>query len=56
MMTTKNFGKKSLNEIKDLLHSLGLDFGMDFDEQGIRFPAPAAAATAITTITKTKNR
>ena len=38
MMTTKNFGKKSLNEIKDLLHSLGLDFGMDFDEQGNPIP------------------
>ena len=38
MMSTKNFGKKSLNEIKDLLHGMGLDFGMDFDEQGNPIP------------------
>jgi DNA-directed RNA polymerase subunit alpha len=31
MLNTKNFGKKSLTEIKDLLHGMGLDFGMDFD-------------------------
>jgi DNA-directed RNA polymerase subunit alpha len=34
MLKTKNFGRKSLNEIKDILHSMGLDFGMRFDEQG----------------------
>lgn len=38
MMNTKNFGKKSLNEIKDMLHGMGLDFGMDFDEQGNPIP------------------
>ena len=38
MMSTKNFGKKSLTEIKELLVSLGLDFGMDFDEQGNPIP------------------
>jgi DNA-directed RNA polymerase subunit alpha len=38
MLATKNFGKKSLNEIKDLLHGMGLDFGMDFDEQGNPVP------------------
>jgi DNA-directed RNA polymerase subunit alpha len=38
MMATKNFGKKSLNEIKDLLHGMGLDFGMDFDEHGNPIP------------------
>ena len=38
MLGTKNFGKKSLNEIKDLLHGMGLDFGMDFDEQGNPVP------------------
>jgi DNA-directed RNA polymerase subunit alpha len=44
MMTTKNFGKKSLNEIKDLLHSLGLDFGMDFDEQGNPIPGTGGSS------------
>ncbi len=38
MLATKNFGKKSLNEIKDILHSMGLDFGMAFDEQGNPIP------------------
>ena len=38
MLATKNFGKKSLNEIKDLLHGMGLDFGMDFDEEGNPIP------------------
>ncbi len=28
MLSTKNFGRKSLNEIKDVLASLGLSFGM----------------------------
>jgi DNA-directed RNA polymerase subunit alpha len=28
MLRTKNFGRKSLNEIKDVLHSMGLYFGM----------------------------
>ncbi|MBI5455167.1 MAG: DNA-directed RNA polymerase subunit alpha [Deltaproteobacteria bacterium] len=31
MLRTKNFGRKSLNEIKELLHSMGLDFGMKVD-------------------------
>jgi DNA-directed RNA polymerase subunit alpha len=38
MLGTKNFGKKSLTEIKDMLHGMGLDFGMDFDEQGNPIP------------------
>jgi DNA-directed RNA polymerase subunit alpha len=46
MMGTKNFGKKSLNEIKDLLHSMGLDFGMDFDEQGNPIPGSGGRDSA----------
>ncbi len=34
MLKTKNFGKKSLNEIKDILASLGLSFGMELDKDG----------------------
>jgi len=34
MLKTKNFGRKSLNEIKDILTPLGLGLGMHFDEQG----------------------
>ncbi|MGB9715057.1 MAG: DNA-directed RNA polymerase subunit alpha [Thermodesulfovibrionales bacterium] len=31
MLKTKNFGRKSLNEIKDILHSMGLRLGMKVD-------------------------
>ncbi len=31
MLRTKNFGRKSLNEIKELLHGMGLDFGMKLE-------------------------
>ncbi len=34
MLRTKNFGRKSLNEIKEILGNLGLGFGMKFDAQG----------------------
>ncbi len=34
MLKTKNFGRKSLNEIKDILVSMGLGLGMRFDERG----------------------
>ncbi len=39
MLRTKNFGRKSLNEIKEILANLGLTFGMKFDAQG-RLVAP----------------
>jgi DNA-directed RNA polymerase subunit alpha len=31
MLKTKNFGRKSLNEIKDILQSMGLGLGMRFE-------------------------
>jgi DNA-directed RNA polymerase subunit alpha len=34
MLKTKNFGRKSLNEIKDILVKMGLALGMKFDEHG----------------------
>jgi DNA-directed RNA polymerase subunit alpha len=34
MLKTKNFGRKSLNEIKDILASMGLSLGMKLDENG----------------------
>jgi len=34
MLKTKNFGRKSLNEIKDILTGMGLGLGMQFDDQG----------------------
>ena len=34
MLKTKNFGRKSLNEIKEILATMGLQLGMRLDEQG----------------------
>jgi len=34
MLKTKNFGRKSLNEIKEILSSMGLGLGMKIDEHG----------------------
>jgi len=48
MLKTKNFGRKSLNEIKEILSSMGLSLGMKFDERGAPImpaggPPPAPA-------------
>jgi DNA-directed RNA polymerase subunit alpha len=42
MLRTKNFGRKSLNEIKEILGSMGLSLGMKVDERG-NLIAPAGA-------------
>ncbi len=34
MLKTKNFGRKSLNEIKEILSEMGLSFGMKLDTEG----------------------
>ena len=31
MLETKNFGRKSLNEIKDILRPMGLSLGMEIE-------------------------
>jgi DNA-directed RNA polymerase subunit alpha len=36
MLKTKNFGRKSLNEIKDILAEMGLSLGMDVDVRKIK--------------------
>lgn len=36
MLKTKNFGRKSLNEIKEILHSMGLHLGMRLDLDSLR--------------------
>ena len=41
MLATKNFGRKSLDEIKEVLESLGLSFGMSL--KGEKRPEPAHA-------------
>jgi len=33
MLKTKNFGRKSLSEIKDILNEYDLTFGMDIDSK-----------------------
>ena len=40
MLKTKNFGRKSLNEIKEILTSMGLSLGMKFDEKGAPIMPP----------------
>jgi DNA-directed RNA polymerase subunit alpha len=49
MLRTKNFGRKSLNEIKEILAGLGLTFGMKMDSHGrlvapVGVPAPIGGA------------
>ncbi|HSE50028.1 MAG TPA: DNA-directed RNA polymerase subunit alpha C-terminal domain-containing protein, partial [Terriglobales bacterium] len=46
MLKTKNFGRKSLNEIKEILASMGLSLGMKIDEQGNAVPVSATAGAA----------
>jgi DNA-directed RNA polymerase subunit alpha len=42
MLKTKNFGRKSLNEIKEILAEMGLSFGMKLDPEGKPVPIPRA--------------
>ncbi len=44
MLKFRNFGRKSLNEIGELLDGMGLRFGMSFDEEVIRLVAGEKAA------------
>ena len=46
MLKTKNFGRKSLNEIKEILGTMGLGLGMRIDEHGNAVPAAAGSAAA----------
>ena len=45
MLRTKNFGRKSLNEIKEILANMGLSLGMRIDQHG-RLVAPPPSAGA----------
>jgi DNA-directed RNA polymerase subunit alpha len=47
MLKTKNFGRKSLNEIKEILTSMGLSLGMKIDEQGNAVPTPQSTSASI---------
>jgi DNA-directed RNA polymerase subunit alpha len=46
MLKTKNFGRKSLNEIKEILTKMGLSLGMKFDEHGRIIWPPLPSQTA----------
>jgi len=46
MLKTKNFGRKSLNEIKEILVKMGLSLGMKFDEHGRIIWPPLPSQTA----------
>ena len=41
MLQTKNFGRKSLNEIKEILLDMGLSLGMQLDQRADNVPAQA---------------
>ncbi len=47
MLKTKNFGRKSLNEIKEILSSMGLSLGMRIDEQGNAVPGAVTASVPL---------
>jgi DNA-directed RNA polymerase subunit alpha len=46
MLKTKNFGRKSLNEIKEILTSMGLSLGMKIDEHGNAVATPQSTSSA----------
>jgi DNA-directed RNA polymerase subunit alpha len=48
MLKTKNFGRKSLNEIKEILAQMGLSLGMKIDENGNAVPGPTSVLPAAT--------
>ena len=48
MLKTKNFGRKSLNEIKEILAQMGLSLGMRLDDQGNPVPGPTSVLPAAT--------
>jgi DNA-directed RNA polymerase subunit alpha len=47
MLKTKNFGRKSLNEIKEILGSMSLGLGMKIDEHGNAVPGSGTSGMAL---------
>ncbi len=47
MLRTKNFGRKSLNEIKEILANMGLSLGMRIDAHGRLIPPPPQAPGSV---------
>src|ERR1700678_2843255 len=48
MLKTKNFGRNSLNRIKEILAQMGLSLGMKIDENGNPQPGPTSVLPAAT--------
>src|SRR5512142_898254 len=48
MLRTKNFGRKSLNEIKEILSNMGLALGMRMDAHGRLVAPPQSAQVPVT--------
>jgi DNA-directed RNA polymerase subunit alpha len=46
MLKTKNFGRKSLNEIKEILQAMGLGLGLKFDERGNPLPPSPSSSSS----------
>ena len=46
MLKTKNFGRKSLNEIKEILAGMGLSLGMKIEEKGLPIGEAASRKAA----------
>jgi len=46
MLKTKNFGRKSLNEIKEILSNMGLSLGMKIDEHGNAVPGSGSSSAS----------
>jgi DNA-directed RNA polymerase subunit alpha len=44
ILATKNFGRKSLNEIKEILAGMGLNLGMKLESWPVRRPEPEAGS------------
>ena len=47
MLKTKNFGRKSLNEIKEILSQMGLGLGMKIDEHGNAIPGSGSMSPIV---------
>jgi DNA-directed RNA polymerase subunit alpha len=46
LLKTPNLGRKSLNEIKEILAQMGLSLGMKIDENGNAVPGPTSIPPA----------
>jgi DNA-directed RNA polymerase subunit alpha len=47
MLQTKNFGRKSLNEIKEILGTIGLSLGMKIDQHGRLIPPVGGVSSGL---------